>query len=262
MSTPSVPFPDPLARLQSAKAAGRRLATLTAYDYPTARLIDEAGIDLILVGDSLGMVFAGLPDTTGVTMDHMLYHTTVVARAVTRAALVADLPYRSYDSPAEAVRHGRALIAAGAHAVKLEGGAEQLPQLLALRDAGIPAVGHIGMLPQHVLEEGGYKKKGKTPPEAERLIDSARAVESAGVAAIVLESIVPAVATRITEVLTIPTIGIGSGDHCDGQIRVIHDVIGAFPWFVPPFARPAADIAGEIRRAVAAYRDSVTGDSA
>lgn len=253
----SQPPPSPFARLQEPLAAGRKLATLTAYDYPTARILDEAGIDLILVGDSLGMVFAGLPDTTGVTMDHMLYHTAVVARAVRQALLAADLPYRSYDTPAEAVRNARRLIEAGAHAVKLEGGIEQVRQLEALRDAGIPAVGHIGMLPQHVLEEGGYKKKGKTSPEADRLIESAVALAQAGVGALVLESIVPEVARRITEATGIPTIGIGSGNDCDGQIRVIHDVIGAFPWFVPPFAKPAADVAGEIRGAVASYQAEV-----
>ncbi|MCB1093528.1 MAG: 3-methyl-2-oxobutanoate hydroxymethyltransferase [Verrucomicrobiae bacterium] len=248
---------SPFDRLQRPLNAGQRLVTLTAYDYPTARLVDEAGVDLVLVGDSLGMVFAGLPDTTGVTMEHMLYHTTVVARGVRQALLVADLPFRSYETPEETVRNGRRLIDAGAHAVKLEGGAEQLPQLEALRDAGIPTVGHIGMLPQHVREEGGYKKKGKTSPEAERLVDSARALEAVGVGAIVLESIVPSVAKRITEAIRIPTIGIGSGPDCDGEIRVIHDVIGAFPWFVPPFAKPEADVAGDIRGAIAAYAAEV-----
>jgi 3-methyl-2-oxobutanoate hydroxymethyltransferase len=240
-------------------STGRKLATLTAYDYPTARLLDEAGIDLILVGDSLGMVFAGLPDTTGVTMEQMIYHTAVVARGVRQALLVADLPYHSYETPADAVENGRRLIAAGAQAVKLEGGSEQIPQLEALREAGIPAVGHIGMLPQHVVEEGGYKRKGKTSPEADRLVESAVALEKAGVGAIVLESIVPAVSRRISAAIAIPTIGIGSGagEDCDGQIRVIHDVIGAFPWFVPPFARPGADVAGEIRRAITEYRDGV-----
>lgn len=248
---------EPFARLAETLASGRKLATLTAYDYPTARLVDEAGIDLILVGDSLGMVFAGLPDTTGVTMEHMIYHTTVVARGVRQALLVSDLPYHSYDTPAMAVANGRKLLEAGAQAVKLEGGLGQIAKLEALRAAGIPTVGHIGMLPQRVREEGGYKKKGKTSPEAAILVESAVALERAGVGAIVLESIVPEVARRITSATSVPTIGIGSGTDCDGQIRVIHDVIGAFPWFLPPFAKPEADVAGEIRRAVEAYRDSV-----
>lgn len=247
------PATSPFDRL----AGVRPLVALTAYDYPMARLLDEAGVDLILVGDSLGMVFAGLPDTTGVTLDHMVYHTEVVARGVRQALLVADLSFGSYDTPEDAVASARRLIDVGAHAVKLEGGLGQIAKLEALRDAGIPTVGHIGMLPQRVREEGGYKKKGKTSPEAERLVESARALEGAGVGAIVLESIVPEVSRRVTESVRVPTIGIGSGSDCDGQIRVIHDVIGAYPWFVPPFAKPEADVAGEIRRAVAAYQAEV-----
>ncbi len=247
------PTTSPFDRL----AGVRPLVALTAYDYPMARLLDEAGVDLILVGDSLGMVFAGLPDTTGVTLDHMVYHTEVVARGVRQALLVADLSFGSYDTPEDAVASARRLIGVGAHAVKLEGGLGQIAKLEALREAGIPTVGHIGMLPQRVREEGGYKKKGKTSPEAERLVESARALEGAGVGAVVLESIVPAVAKRVTESVRVPTIGIGSGTDCDGQIRVIHDVIGAYPWFVPPFAKPEADVAGEIRRAVDAYQAGV-----
>ncbi|MCB1230249.1 MAG: 3-methyl-2-oxobutanoate hydroxymethyltransferase [Verrucomicrobiae bacterium] len=240
-------------------SVNRPLVSLTAYDFPTARLIDEAGVDLILVGDSLGMVFAGLPDTTGVKLEHILYHTEVVTRAVKQALIVSDFPFGTYDTPEIAVKNGRRLIEAGAHAVKLEGGLGQISKLEALREAGIPTVGHIGMLPQRVREEGGYKKKGKTSPEADRLVESAVALENTGVGAIVLESIVPEVARRITEATEVPTIGIGSGKDCDGQIRVIHDIIGAFPWFVPPFVVPKADVAGEIRRAVEAYRDEVIG---
>ncbi len=248
---------SPFSRLSEVRDAGQKLVALTAYDYPTARLIDEAGVDFILVGDSLGMVFAGQPDTTKVTLEQMLYHTEVVARGVKQALLVADFPYGTYDVPEQAVANGHRLIAAGAHAVKLEGGLGQLAKLDALREAGIPTVGHIGMLPQRVVEEGGYKKKGKTSPEADRLVESAIALEQSGVGAIVLESIVPEVASRITAAISVPTIGIGAGDDCDGQIRVIHDVIGAYPWFVPPFARPQADVAGEIRRAVGLYRDQL-----
>jgi 3-methyl-2-oxobutanoate hydroxymethyltransferase len=237
----------------------RRITSLTAYDYPTARLLDEAGIDLILVGDSLGMVVAGLPDTTGVTMEQMLYHAEIVARAVKQALLVVDLPFHSYETPEQAVENAQRLIATGADAVKLEGGRIVLPQIRAIIEAGIPFVGHLGMLPQSVKEEGGYKKKGKTEAGAQRLIDEARLLEEAGTGAIVLESIVPEVAREVTNSVRIPTIGIGTGpvDTTTGQIRVLHDVIGAYPWFVPPFATPHADIAGAIRRAVAAYVDEV-----
>lgn len=249
----SSPF-DAIASLQE---CGTPIVAITAYDYPTARLCDEAGADLILIGDSLGMVFAGLPDTTEVTLDHMIYHTQVVARGSRRALLVSDLPYGTYESPEEAVAHGTQLVTAGAHAIKLEGGLGQVEKLEAMREAGLPTVGHIGMLPQRVREEGGYKKKGKTSPEADRLVDSAIALQKAGVGAIVLESIVPDVAGRITDAIDVPTIGIGSGNHCDGQIRVIHDVIGAYPWFVPPFAKPEADVAGQITEALRRYSDEV-----
>ena len=248
---------SPFRAIQSLQESGQKIVALTAYDYPTARLCDESGTDFILVGDSLGMVFAGLPDTTGVTLEHMIYHTEVVARGANRALLVSDLPYGTYDSPAVAVANGRRLLDAGAQAVKLEGGLGQVEKLEAMREAGIPTVGHIGMLPQRVREEGGYKKKGKTSPEADRLVESAAALERAGVGAIVLESIVPEVAKRITEAVDMPTIGIGSGNECDGQIRVIHDVIGAYPWFVPPFATPQADVAGQISEALRRYGDAV-----
>ena len=202
------------------------------------------------MGDSLGMVVCGLEDTTEVTFDMMLHHTRIVARGVESALLVSDFSYHSYQSPAEAVANGRKLIEAGAEAVKLEGGTSQLPQVTALVSAGIPVVGHIGMLPQRVREEGGYKKKGKTPEQADALVTGAIDLETAGVHAIVLEGIVADVAARITRAVSIPTIGIGSGDDCDGQILVIHDLLGSFPWFRPAFATPRADLAAETTRAV------------
>lgn len=244
--------PDASAPLRLRKG-GPALITLTAYDYPTARLLDEAGVELILVGDSLGMVVAGLPDTTGVTLAQMEYHTQIVARAVKRAVLIADLPFASYETAAQAVESARRLMAAGAHGVKLEGGTECLPQIEAIIGDGIPLLGHLGMLPQHVREEGGYKKKGRTEAEAARLRQSARDLEKAGAIGLVLESVVPPVATAITREAGIPTIGIGSGTECDGQIRVLHDIIGAFPWFRPPFAKVHADVAGAISAAVQAY---------
>lgn len=242
-----------LAELTEWKARGRKLAVLTAYDYPTARLLDDAGIDLILVGDSLGMVVLGLPDTTGVTMADMLHHTLAVRRGVNRAPVIADMPYHSYETPAQAVANARLLIDAGADAVKLEGGCAMIEQVRAIRAAGIPFVGHIGMLPQSVHEEGGYKKKGKTEAAAAALLDDARALDEAGACAAVLESMVPEVAARITAATALSTIGIGAGPHCDGQVLVTPDLLGSFPWFRPPFAKARADLAGETLRAVREY---------
>jgi 3-methyl-2-oxobutanoate hydroxymethyltransferase len=253
----SDPKNDPFLPLSKKKAAGEMISSLTAYDYPTARLLDEAEIDFILVGDSLGMVFAGLDDTTGVTMDQMVYHTQVVARGVKNALLGADLPYHSYETPEEALSNAQRLMDAGAHAVKLEGGTSQIDKVSHLTQNGIPMIGHVGMLPQRVLEEGGYKKKGRTQEDAERLLRSAQDLEQAGVGAIVLESVIPAVAAQITQSLKIPTIGIGAGSECDGQIRVIHDLLGAYPWFRPPFAIAYADYAGDVGKAARAYIEEI-----
>ena len=231
-----------------------RISALTAYDYPTARLLDEAEIDVLLVGDSLGMVVLGFPDTTHVTMAHMLHHTAAVARAKPRALVLGDLPIHSYDSAAQALDSAGQLIAAGADAVKLEGGIRQAEKVRAITSAGIPVVGHLGMLPQRVIEEGGYHKKGKTPEQSDALREGAQALIDAGVFAIVLESVIPATARELTASLPVPTIGIGCGDHtCDGEIAVITDVLGSFPWFVPPFAKPEADLANSIRNAASHY---------
>ena len=242
-----------LAEFRQMKDRGERIAVLTAYDYPGARLLDESGVDLLLVGDSLGMVVLGYPDTTLVTMDEMVHHTRAVARGATRAAILADLPFRSYDTPAQAVANGRRLLEAGAHAVKFEGGTSHVLQLEALVAAGIPAMAHIGMMPQSVRLEGGYKIKGRTEEQAEGLLADAIAVEKAGAFALLLELIVPEVARRITEAISIPTIGIGSGPGCDGQVLVTTDLLGSFPWFKPKFVTPRADVAGEIRRAVSEF---------
>ena len=240
--------PHPLLeRLQSP------VSVITAYDYPTARLCDEAGIQMILVGDSLGMVIAGGEDTTSVTLDQMAYHTEIVRRGVRNAVVVSDLPIHTYLTPDDAVANARRLIEAGADAVKLEGGTEQCAKVRAVVEAGIPLCGHLGMLPQSVREEGGYKKKGKTTDEAARLVDSAKALEEAGAFALVLESVVAEVAAEITRSVRIPTIGIGAGGCCDGQVRVLHDVVGAFPWFVPPFAKQHGDVAEVVRKALQEY---------
>ena len=245
------------------KRRGEKLAVLTAYDYPTARLLDESGLDILLVGDSLGMVVLGFPDTTHVTMEHMLHHTAAVARGTQRALIVADLPFASYDTPGQAVANARRLVAAGAHAVKLEGGATHAARLSAIVAAGIPVMAHLGMLPQSIREEGGYKLKGKTPESADALLADAFAIESAGAFAVVLELVKADVAARISAALTIPTIGIGSGAGCDGQVLVTHDLIGLFPWFTPKFARQHAQVAASIREAATAFlRETKSGGSA
>ncbi len=242
-----------LAPLQTMKERGEKIAMLTAYDYPTARLLEESGIDLLLVGDSLGMVVLGYPDTTHVTLDEMIHHTRAVARGTQRVPILADLPIATYDTPWQAVESARRLIEAGAHAVKLEGGASHVPQIEALVAAQIDVMAHIGMMPQSVQIEGGYKIKGKTEPEAARLLADAVAVEKAGAFGLLLELVVPAVARHITEAIRIPTIGIGAGTACDGQVLVTHDLIGLFPWFTPKFVTQRARIADDIRSAASAY---------
>jgi 3-methyl-2-oxobutanoate hydroxymethyltransferase len=248
-----------LSELPSRKTAGPPLAVLTAYDYPTGRLLDEAGVDLLLVGDSLGMVVLGLPDTTGVTLEMMCHHTAAVRRGVVRAPVIADLPYHTYRDADEALASARRLVEAGADAVKLEGGTDFLPQVRAIVGAGIPFVGHLGMLPQSVREEGGYKKKGKTPEDAARLLADAEALDAAGACAIVLESMMPEVAAAITGRVRASTIGIGAGQATDGQVLVTPDLTGGFPWFRPPFAKARAAVAEEISRAAAEFVAEVRG---
>ncbi len=245
--------------LSDAKANGRRLACLTAYDYPTARLLDDCGLDLILVGDSLGMVVLGYPDTTTVTMADMLHHTRAVARGAQKTFVASDLPAGSCVTPALAIENARLLRDAGADAVKIEGGLECLPMVEAILADGISVIGHLGMLPQRVIEEGGYHIKGKSTAESERLLRDAHALEQAGVSAIVLELVHLPLATLLTKELKCPTIGIGSGSECDGQILVIHDVIGLFPWFRPKFAKPRADVASEIQRAAREFATATKG---
>ncbi len=230
------------------------IAALTCYDYPMARLLDEVGADILLVGDSLGMVVLGFPDTTHVTLAHILHHLEAVARAKPAALIIADLPIHTYDTPEQALTTAKALVAAGADAVKLEGGIRQAEKVLAITQAGIPVCGHLGMLPQRVLEEGGYHKKGKTPEQTQAILDGAKALIDAGVFAIVLESVTPAASRIITESISVPTIGIGCGEStCDGEIAVITDLLGSFPWFVPPFAKPEADLSNSIIEAAGKY---------
>jgi 3-methyl-2-oxobutanoate hydroxymethyltransferase len=241
------------------KGTGQRIVALTTYDYPTARLLDEAGVDLLLVGDSLGMTILGHPDTTQVRIEDVVHHTKAVARGVRNALVATDLPIRTYDDAASAVVNAARLIEVGANAVKLEGGQACFQQASAIIAGGIPLIGHIGMLPQHVHEEGGYRIKGKTASEREFLIEEALAIESVGAFAVVLELVHPPVAREITSLIKIPTIGIGSGHECNGEIQVFHDLVGYFPWFRPKHVRPTADVAGEIRKAVAVYISQVRG---
>src|ERR1051326_5830782 len=241
------------------KRRGERIASLTAYDYPTARLLDESGIDIILVGDSVGMVVLGYKDTTEVALEEMMHHTRAVARGVKRALIVADMPIHTYDTPEQSIETARILSKAGAQAVKLEGGVTHVAQIQAIISEGIPVMGHIGMLPQRVREEGGYKVKGRTKLEAEALVRDGVALERAGVFAVVLEIVNPEAARLITNALQIPTIGIGSGEDCDGQILVTHDLIGLFPWFTPKFVSPEARVADEIRKAAQVFIERTRG---
>lgn len=237
-------------KILNMKKRGEKISALTAYDYPMARLLDEAGVDILLVGDSLGNVVLGFPDTTHVTMEHMIHHVGAVARAHPKGLLIADMPYRSYETPEEALRNALRLVEAGAQCVKLEGGRAILPQVEAVLEKGIPICGHLGMLPQQILVEGGYRVKGKIESEQAALMEDALALEKAGVMAIVLELVQKDFTPRITAALKIPTIGIGSGTACDGQVLVTHDLTGAFPWFTPRHVKPALQTGADIRRAV------------
>lgn len=239
--------------LRAMKARGEKIAALTAYDFPMTRLLDQAGVPFILVGDSLGMVVLGYPDTTSVTMADMEHHVRAAARARPRALLAADLPYRSYETPSEAVANARRLLDAGAEAVKAEGGRAILPQVRAILEAGIPFCGHLGMLPQHVREEGGYRVKGKTEAERAALLADAEALAEAGAFAIVLELVAAPLAAEITRRVPVPTIGIGSGPDCDGQILVTPDLLGMLPWFNLKHVRPRLNAAEQIRAVVAGW---------
>jgi len=233
------------------KRKGQKISCLTSYDYPSARLLDEAGIDLILVGDSLGMVVLGHPNTTQVTLSDIEHHLKAVRLGTARAIVAADLPIHTFDTIAQAVASSQVLHAAGADMVKLEGAL--CPQIKAIVEEGIPVMAHLGMLCQQILIEKKYRIKGKTKEEAERLLREAHEIQEAGASAVVLELINPSVATQITQELEIPTIGIGSGHHCDGQILVLTDLLGLQPWFRPSFVKAKADLASIIQKAVKDY---------
>lgn len=241
------------------KQDAKKITMLTAYDYPFARILDEAGIDAILVGDSLGMVVQGLENTLPVTMDEMIYHTKMVSRAVKNAMVIGDMPFMSYHTGInDAVRNaGRLLKEAGASGVKMEGGAEIKEHIKAMNKADIPVMAHIGLTPQSIHRMGGYKVQGKTEEAAKRLIEEAHIVEDAGAFSLLLEAIPMNLAKTISEELTIPTIGIGAGPYCDGQILVLHDVIGLFERFVPKFVKQYANVKDDALKAVKTYKEEI-----
>jgi 3-methyl-2-oxobutanoate hydroxymethyltransferase len=245
--------------LQQKKAAGRPITMLTAYDYPGAALVDEAGIEVILVGDSLAMTVLGHLDTVAVTMEEMLHHCKAVARGARRAFLVGDMPFMSYQvDRTEAVRNaGRFMKEAGMDGVKLEGGREMVETVRAIVGAGIPVMGHLGLTPQSATKLGGYKVQAKTAPAAERLLEDALALEQAGCFAIVLEAVPAPVAELVSRQLNLPTIGIGAGAGCDGQVLVFHDLLGLFDRFTPKFVKQYTNLRQPILTALRAYRQEV-----
>jgi 3-methyl-2-oxobutanoate hydroxymethyltransferase len=245
--------------LKEMKKRGERIVVLTAYDATMARLLDRAGMDVILVGDSLGMVVMGCETTLPVTLDVMVHHTQAVCRGVKRALVITDMPFLTYQvSAAEAVRNaGRILQEGGAAAVKIEGGRPMLEAVSRLVDVGIPVMGHLGLTPQSVHRLGGFRGQARTEEEAGRLLEDARALEAAGAFSIVLESIPEDVARRVTAELSIPTIGIGAGPYCDGQVLVSYDVFGLYDGPMPPFVKQYAKLGDEMRAAAEAYADDV-----
>lgn len=248
--------------LELRRRKGARLAMLTAYDYPGARLVAEAGIDLILVGDSLGMVVLGYDSTTAVTMDEMVHHTRAARRGAPQAFLVADLPFLSYGTPEQALANAARLMKdAGADSVKLEGGAEIQPIVETLARAGVPVLGHVGLTPQTASALGGYKLQGRDEADARRILDGAVALERAGCWGVVLELVPAPLARLVTERIGIPTIGIGAGPHCDGQVLVFHDLVGMYAGFTPTFAKRYVEAGAAIRDAVARYAAEVRDGS-
>lgn len=245
--------------LRDMKSRGEKITMLTAYDYPMAKIADEAGVDVILVGDSLGMVVLGFDDTLSVTMDMMIHHTAAVTRATERALVVADMPFMSYHvSIEEAVRNaGRLIQEGGAQVVKIEGGAVMIPVIERLVCLGIPVIGHLGMTPQSVNKFGGFKVQGKDESDALRIEEDAKALQDVGVSAIVLELVPDDLAKRITRDLDVPTIGIGAGPCCDGQVQVIHDILGLYDKYIPKHAKQYMNLKEQASDAIRSYVDEV-----
>lgn len=244
---------------KQAKEKGEKLSMLTAYDYSTAKLIDEAGVNSILIGDSLGNVILGYEDTISVTMEDMIHHCAAVARGAKNALVVCDMPFMSYQTSVydAVVNAGRLMKEGRANAVKLEGGKEVCPQIKAIVDAGIPVCGHLGLTPQSINAFGGFKVQGKTEEAAKKLIEDAKAIEEAGVFGMVLECVPAKIAELVTKKVSVPTIGIGAGNVCDGQVLVYQDMLGMFSDFTPKFVKRFADIGTVMKEAFAAYDSEV-----
>jgi len=247
-----------IPEFQQHKRDKKKLIVVTAYDALFTRIVEQAGIGTILVGDSLGVVVQGKSNTLSVTMDDMLYHTKLVAGAAQRALVIGDMPFMSYQaSTEEAVRNAGRFLQAGAHAVKLEGGRIMADRVEAMVSVGIPVMGHLGMTPQSLHRYGGYKVQGKGKEQAKALLADAKALESGGAFAIVLEAIPVPLAKTITDTLSIPTIGIGAGPHCDGQVLVLYDLLGLFDDFVPKFVKPYAHLKADALQALRRYKEEV-----
>jgi 3-methyl-2-oxobutanoate hydroxymethyltransferase len=245
--------------VQAMKKQGKRITMLTAYDYPMALLEDRAGIDIILVGDSLAMTVLGYENTLPVTMDEMIHHTKAVVRGAKHPLIIGDMPFMSYNSSErEAILNaGRFMKEAGADAVKLEGGASVKETVRAIVRGGIPVMGHIGLTPQTISMLGGFKVQGKDAQAAQKIIDDALALQDAGAFSVLLEAVPAPIAKMVTERLTVPTIGIGAGVHCDGQVLVVHDMLGLFDRFTPKFAKKYVNLSEVILKALDAYKEEV-----
>ena len=244
--------------LHRCKRDNKKIIVVTAYDALFARLLEQAGIEAMLVGDSLGVVVQGKSNTLSVTMEDMLYHTKLVADAALQSLVIGDMPFMSYQaSKEEALRNAGRFLQAGAHAVKLEGGRVMADRIEAMTQVGIPVFGHLGMTPQSVNQYGGYKVQGKSTERAKTLVSDAKTLEEAGAVAVVLEAIPAALAKTITEQLSIPTIGIGAGPHCDGQVLVLYDLLGLFDEFAPKFVKPYAHLRADALQALRRYKEEV-----
>ena len=252
-----------ISDIKEMKSRGEKIPMITAYDYTSARIVDAAGIPIILVGDTLGQVVLGYNSTLPVTMDEMIHHTKAVARGSEHSLIVGDMPFMSYQASMSEALHnaGRFLQEGGAHTVKLEGGVNMAPTVQRMVSCGIPVMGHIGLTPQSVNQMGGYKVQGRTLKAAVRLMEDARSLEEAGAFALVLECIPTSLARLITERVSIPTIGIGAGKECDGQVQVFHDMLGLFTDFVPKHAKQYANLGETIAAAVAEYMSEVKDQS-
>jgi 3-methyl-2-oxobutanoate hydroxymethyltransferase len=246
-------------QIKSMKQKGERIAMLTAYDYSTAKIVDETGIPLILVGDSLGMVVLGYESTIPVTMDEMIHHTKAVVRGVKRALVIGDMPFMSYHTSIADAQHNAArfIQEGGAQAIKLEGGITVAEKVRAIVNCGIPVMGHIGLTPQSIHQMGGYKIQGKTPEAARRILEDARALEEAGAFAVLMETVPAPLATLITQKLGVPTIGIGAGPGCDGEVQIVNDILGWYTDFVPKHTKQYIKLADVMSSALTQYYNEV-----